>query len=308
VITSRHRTLGLLAVVAAILCFSSSSSIVRLAETPGVVIAFWRMLASVVVWQVILRLRGGRTTWAHLRKVAIPGVLFGLNLALFFTAITRTSIAHAEFIGALTPLIMLPAGALIFGETIYWRALSWGTIAVVGIALVIFGGNTSADSVATWQGDLLVVLAMGTWSGYLLTTKRIRRDLDVVEFMAALVPIATLTLMPLALARGGLFDVPASGWWAIALLTILTGTLAHGFIVYAQHAIPVGTISMMQVAQPALAVLWSVVLLGELVSAIQVVGMALVIGGLSLFTWMSQRAVTARLEATSTPVETAPTG
>ena len=32
------------------------------------------------------------------------GLFFGLNITLFFTAINRTSIAHAEFITALSPL------------------------------------------------------------------------------------------------------------------------------------------------------------------------------------------------------------
>ena len=43
-----------------------------------------------------------------------------------FTAITKTSIAHAEFIGAMTPLILLPLGALMFEEHPNWRALRWG--------------------------------------------------------------------------------------------------------------------------------------------------------------------------------------
>jgi drug/metabolite transporter (DMT)-like permease len=47
---------------------------------------------------------------------------------------------------------------------------------------------------------------------------------------------------------------------------------------------------VMQSAQPALAVFWGIIILGETVSGAQVVGMALVVVGLGLFTWSSQRA------------------
>jgi drug/metabolite transporter (DMT)-like permease len=283
----RQRTLGLLAICGAILCFSISSSIVKLAETPGSVIAFWRMLATVFVWQGALWIQGKRTTLAQLRRVLIPGILFGANLAMFFTAVTRTSIAHAEFIGSLTPVILVPAGALLFGESLRWKAMGWGLVALVGIAIVLF--SSPPKGTATLAGDLMVVAAMFLWAGYLLSTKRVRQGMDVVEFMAAVVPIATLTLIPIVLVRGGVGDVSSRGWWAIAVLTILTGTMAHGFIVFAQHSIPIGTIGMMQVAQPALAVMWAALLLDEDLRGMQVVGMALVLVGLALFTYTSQR-------------------
>jgi drug/metabolite transporter (DMT)-like permease len=58
-------------------------------------------------WTVIFVLKAtkGRPlpTAAAWRTAAVPGLFFGANIALFFTAITKTSIAHAEFIGAMTP-------------------------------------------------------------------------------------------------------------------------------------------------------------------------------------------------------------
>ena len=47
------------------------------------------------------------------------------------------------------------------------------------------------------------------------------------------------------------------------ILTLLTGVAAHGLLVYAQRTIQIGTIGIAQVVQPALAVVWSFLLLGE---------------------------------------------
>ena len=89
-----------------------------------------------------------------------------------FTAITKTSIVHAEFITALNPLILLPLGALLFGEHPNWRALRWGAVSIVGVALVLFFGP--AQGASSIEGDLLVIVVICLWSGYLLSTKRAR--------------------------------------------------------------------------------------------------------------------------------------
>jgi drug/metabolite transporter (DMT)-like permease len=73
------------------------------------------------------------------------------------------------------------------------------------------------------------------------------------------------------------------------LLGVITGTLAHGLMVFAQKSVPIGVISMLQVSQPALAVLWSVLFLGSTVRGIQVMGMGLVIVGLTAVTVQTQR-------------------
>ena len=218
------------------------------------------------------------------------GLFFGANIAVFFTAITRTSIAHAEFITTLTPLILLPAGAVFFGERPNWSALKFGLISVVGIILVLAFGPDGGE--ATLGGDLLMVMVIGTWTGYMLTSKRARsHGVDVLDFMACMMPLGLITAGPIAvsIAGGGLFSLSPRGWIVVALLTFVTGMLAHGLIIFAQRHLPVATISIMQSGQPALSVFWGFLILGESVRAPQIAGMAFVVLGLSLFSWSSQR-------------------
>lgn len=111
-----------------VITFSASSTVIKWAQTPGPAIALWRMVIASSLWWVVLLIHRARTgfplptrqTWL---RVMPAGIFFGSNIAIFFTAITRTSIAHAEFIAALSPLLLLPAGALIFKEHPNWKAL-----------------------------------------------------------------------------------------------------------------------------------------------------------------------------------------
>jgi drug/metabolite transporter (DMT)-like permease len=286
--------IGILAMVAAVLAFSSSSTLVKWSDTPGSVVAFWRMLASVVLWWVVIVGRRARTghpapsrrTW----WLVLPaGLCFGLNITLFFTAIGRTSIAHAEFITALSPIVLLPLGALLFGEHPDRRALPWGAVALAGLAIVLFLGGSQGG--ATVGGDLLVVVVVAFWVAYLLTGRRARATVDVVDFMATMMPLGVLTAAPVALLIAGddLWPLSAKGWITVGFLAVMTGMVGHGLIAFAQREVDVATIGIIQVGQPALAVCWSFLILGERIKPAQVPGMVLVIVGLVAFTLASQR-------------------
>jgi drug/metabolite transporter (DMT)-like permease len=301
------RALALFAMTVAVVSFSTSSALIKWSESTGSVIAFWRMIGAVVGWWTVIaftRIRTGRpapsaATW---RLSLAPGLAFGANIALFFTAINKTSIAHAEFISALTPLVLLPAGAFFFGERPNWSALRWGLISILGVALVLFFGP--AQGASSLSGDLLMIGVISLWTTYLLTSKRARAaGVDTLDFMACMMPIGVLTAGPIAamIAGSDVFGLSARGWLVVAILTLLTGMLSHGCIVFAQQHLPVATIGIMQTAQPALAVFFAFLILGEEVRPPQVVGMALVMVGLALFTLASSRS--ASLTTPVTPVE-----
>ncbi|MBA3409919.1 MAG: hypothetical protein H0U15_03550 [Geodermatophilaceae bacterium] len=79
--TRRHalnaKTLGALAVVGVVIAFSLSSTLVKRADSSGVLLAFWRMTTVSVVWNLYLWSTGRRVTMRHVRQAFIPGVFFG---------------------------------------------------------------------------------------------------------------------------------------------------------------------------------------------------------------------------------------
>jgi probable blue pigment (indigoidine) exporter len=220
----------------------------------------------------------------------VPGIAFGLNIAFFFTGVTHTTVASAEFTGALTPLIVVPLGALFFKERLHATALSFGLISLVGLALVLF--NAPATGEFSWRGVAWVGVANCLWATYMLTSRNLRQGRSVASVMAAITPIAAVVTLPLCLFvfPGTLTQVTWRSVAFIIILGLLTGTMAHGLMVFAQKSVPIGVISTLQVSQPALAVLWSVLFLGSTVRGIQLVGMVLVIGGLAAVTVQTQRA------------------
>ena len=287
---AQGRTLGFIALGIAILSFSAGSTLVKLSHTPGVTVAFWRMLLCSAIWIVILRVMERRwLAWSDIRAALLPGIAFGLNITFFFTGVTKTTVASAEFTGALTPLIVVPMGAVIFKERLRLGALVYGLVSLVGLALVLFNAPPTGEF--SWGGVAWIGAATTLWATYLLTSRSLRQGRSVAAIMAAITPIATVVILPLGLFvfPGTLLQVTWRSVVFILILAVLTGTLAHGLMVFAQSHVPIGVISISQVSQPALAVLWSVLFLGSTVVGIQIVGMALVILGLAMVTLQSRR-------------------
>jgi drug/metabolite transporter (DMT)-like permease len=281
------KTLGVLAVVGLVVAFSLSSTLVKRAESPGVLVAFWRMIVVSVVWNVVLWSTGRRVTLRDVRQVAVPGVFFGLNLAVFFAGATHNSVANAALIGSLAPFLIVPVGAWLFAEYIDPRALVFAVVAFGGVALVLLSAPPNGD--ASLEGNLFGLVAMLLLVGYVASTKRFRGDMDVTTFMSTICPIAAVAVLPLAIGHGDVFAMSDTGWTYTLILTVTSGVAAQGLLVFAQKTIQIGTIGIAQVAQPALAVVWSFLLLDEVVNHRQVAGIAIVMAGLLAFVVLHQR-------------------
>src|SRR3954447_9322064 len=89
------RVVGAAAVAVTIVMFSLGSTLVKRAETAGELVAFWRMIITAAIWNIIVLATGRRPTWANIRKSALPGVFFGLDIACFYVGATHNTVANA---------------------------------------------------------------------------------------------------------------------------------------------------------------------------------------------------------------------
>ena len=281
------KALGVIAVVGMVIAFSLSSTLVKRADSPGVLVAFWRMVAVSVIWNLLLWSTGRHITRKNVRQVLLPGIFFGLNLAVFFAGATHNSVANAALIGSLAPFLIVPMGAWLFDEYIDAKALVFAVLAFGGVALVLFSAPANGD--ASLPGNVFGLVAMLLLVGYVVATKRFRHDMDVTTFMATICPIAAVAVLPLAVVHGDVTGLSATGWTFMLILTFTSGVAAQGLNVFAQKTIQIGTIGIAQTAQPALAVVWSFLLLGEVVNGRQVAGIAVVVLGLLGFVVLHQR-------------------
>ena len=141
-----HATrLGVLAVLMPVVGWSFANTIVRIAQVPALMFAFYRLWLGALAMVVLLVATRRRLTWAAIRLAGPGGVLFTLNIVFFFAAIKQTKVADVLVIGALQPALTLLVAGRLFGERVTRRELLWVAVSVAGVVVFVL---------AVWRGLL----------------------------------------------------------------------------------------------------------------------------------------------------------
>ncbi len=272
--------LGLGAVGAAVTLMGIGSVVAKAAGIDGPVLGFHRAWGAAVVYGLMLLAVRGTVSKASLRRAAPGGVIFGIQLVFFFSSIQLTTVANATMLIALQPVVVLLFFAKRFGETVTSREWMLSAVAIAGVGLVVFG---SVDS-PSWSpaGDALGVCALISWTLYFVTSKRAREHLGAIEYQSLSLIFSAAVLLPIAVIFSGTLDPGPGKWWWIPLMVAIPGT-GHLLLNWAHPRVPLGLVSQLTLVSPVVSVaLAALVLEGETVNVVQIVGMALVLGALGL--------------------------
>lgn len=267
--------LGMWAAVTGIFLFSWGPIFVRDNEFGALPFAFWRLIGAAAWAVAALHLRGGRLDRRVLRHSLAGGLVFTVNGATFFTAIKTTSVANAMVIGATAPIFLLWAASRIFKERISYRVIVATPVAIAGMLMMLLGrsGSTGGGSLT---GDVLAVVAVISFSGYLVASRIARNHLTALEYQAGWSTIAAVLMLPIALLS---FDplFISDGWsWGVAAAMAVTAGVAHLTFNYSHRYVSLRTISLLNMTAPGLAVLWAWFLFDEQLGGLQWLGVPLV--------------------------------
>jgi len=266
-----HAGSGMAAAMVAVIAWGFGGVLVKLIAMEGLALAFLRLWLGFLVMLPVIVLARRRLSWEVLRRSAPGGLLLGLDVTLFFSALKLTSVANATLIGALQPALVLVVAGPWFGERVGVREVGW-TLAAVAGAVVVIAGSSGTPA---WSplGDLLAVGALLTFTGYFLVTKRARQTVDTLGYMTGVMLAGALVATPLALASGQDLRPPrAVDWLWLALFVLVPGASGHILMSWAQRYVDVSVTSLLTVGMPVVAAVAALALLGEPLTVPQVLG------------------------------------
>ena len=268
--------IAVFAILLATACWASSGVLAKKADLPGVDIAFWRLLMVALIFGTIALVTRRRISWLMVRRALPGGLLFGLNLAVWFEALNHASVGIATVLAALTPVIAMLVGWQVLDEHISRVALICAAAAIGGVVMFVVPGFSASGTTA--YGMCLAAVGVGLWVCYLFVTKQARQGVGTVEYLLIMSAIATVSLVPFVLLLGdnGLAP-PDHGWpWLIAL-ALVPGSLGHGLLVWAQAHVSLSTTSILLQGEPVGAAAAGVIFLDEPIGPLQVIGMAIAV-------------------------------
>lgn len=272
--------LGLSSATAAVVLMGIGSVVAKASGIDGPVLGFHRLWLAAVVYTAALLATGNRLSVEKFRIAAPGGLVFGIQIVLFFSSIQLTSVANTTMILALQPILVLALFSKRFGERATPGEWVFAAVALCGIALMLFA---SADSPSRdLKGDLLAAATVVMWTLYFVYSKEARSKLGALEYQGLSLIVSSVVVLPVTLIFSGTLDPGPGKWWWIPAMVAIPGT-GHLLLNWAHPRVPIIAVSELTLISPVISVAVAAVLLdGESVNGLQILGMVVVLGSLAL--------------------------
>ncbi len=259
---------------------------VRLSDLDPTASAFHRMAWALPVLWAWVSLENTSSTVATRPKrvkdcllLALCGLFFAADLMALHWSIRLTTVANAILFLNAQPIYVVFGAWLLFGERVRPAFLAGVATAMLGAAVMV--GESAGFGEGRLLGDGLGVVAGICYAGYLLTASRLRTRFSSATINAWTCVVACPLLLAAALAAGqGVIPGSAYGWALMVGLGVISQAGGQGFIVWALAHLPAGFSAVALLSAPVAAAIFAWAFLSEPLTAVQIAGMAVVLGGI----------------------------
>ncbi|MFO7587527.1 MAG: DMT family transporter [Gemmatimonadota bacterium] len=246
---------------------SSGAVLVRLADAPAAVTAFWRLALSVALLLPALAATRGWREWRVLgrRELALlplAGACLAFHFIAWFRSLDYTSVASSTVLVSMHPLFVGALSALWLREPpgrVEWAGI---VIAVLGAACIGWGDFLSGPD--PLRGDLLAIAAAGFGALYFAVGRRLRARLGIWSYTVPVYAAAAAACAGVAVAGGSpLGGWSAGTWGAFVGLALGPMLLGHTGFNWALRHVRAYVVSLVQMLEPIGATVLAVLVLGR---------------------------------------------
>ncbi len=263
--------------------------LVRFADVPPTISAFWRMFLSGILLALLVQWRYG---WQPLSKkawlwIALPALAFAADLWMWHRSILIVGPGLSTLLANAQVFFMALAGVLFFGERLTPRFIFGVGLAFFGLWLMLGGDWASLPAEYRWG----VWLGLGTGVAYAAYNIGIKRSQAEAAKTSTRAPVeqvlclasfgSALFLGLMGVAEGASFAIPS--WRSFAILFVLAAVghcLSWVLISRSIAVLSVGMVGLLLLFQPMVAYLLDVLLLDQTTSPRQWAGLAVTLAGI----------------------------
>jgi len=270
-----------------IISISWSAILVKIAGISGFGSGFYRLLfGTLAILPVWLYYRKPLQNWYGVKVAIICGILFGFDIALWNSSIMLSKASVSTLLANLAP-VWVGLGMLLFTRDRPGKLFWPGTVvAMTGVALVI--GVEELLNFEFSTGNTLAIGASMFYGAYLLTVRQGRNTLDTLSFTTISMISSTVVLGIISLATATpLVGFSATTWWALLALGIVPQVVGWLTINHALGHIKPTAASVSLLSQTVFTALFSVPVLGEVLTPMELIGGVVILGGIFLVNFKS---------------------
>ena len=231
-------------------------------------------LAALVVWGALTARRRlalpGRQIWSYL----ILGLCFVGNTTLYFASLRDAPATAAAVLFYTYPVVVALLAWLLLREPLTQRQALALVLAVLGCAVVL--GITISD--VGGRGLALALSAAAAYALYIVLSSRLLRGAAVPEASAWIMTSMAVTFASFGIMTRSLdLSFDRTGWLLIALIVFISTVMPVQLFLVGTLRIGPTLASILGTMEPAFAILFSMLLLGERLSWLQAAGGGLIV-------------------------------
>jgi drug/metabolite transporter (DMT)-like permease len=210
----------------------------------------------------------------------------GLHLAFQWLGLHYTTATSATLYLSTAPIFILLLARPLLGERIVPR--QWLGVAVSFCGVALIGTQGRLALVSFNFGDALALLSMFFWGAYTVLLRLRRDELDTPEFLTVLCAMGLVTLLPwvaVEFIQGTKASLSANGTIAVLYSAVGSLLLAGWGWTYVVKRIGASRAGVTMHLMPGIAVVLSMIFLGEYPAWYHGAGIALILAGVGLSSW-----------------------
>ena len=287
----RSDLIGSLAVLFAAVCWGSSGLFVKWiaagTEVTALALAFWRDVMTFLLLLAALALL--RPSWLRVRRADLRWlVAMGASLGTFHVfwnlAVFLNGVAVATVQQAAMPAIVAVVAWLIWRESLTWSKIVAILLTFLGTVLV--SGLDVLGSAELSLGGLLVGLGTPvTYAAWNLFGKKTRERYNPATALTYAFGFGALVLLPFQFFTLQPWPVSSSALLWFAGLIIVATIIPFSLYTFALGRLPASVASILAMSEIAFVAIYAYFLLNERLTASQILGAVLVVGGVLLLSW-----------------------
>ena len=268
--------------IIAMVVFGTLAPFVRNISVSSGELALYRaVMASVLILGSFL-ITGQRIDFRAIRReiplLLLSGVAMGFNWILLFEAYRYTTVSVATLSYYFAPVIVTVVCPFLFREKMTGKQIICFVMSMVGLALVIDVTNLGSGS-ADFIGVCFGLGAAVFYACVILLNKMIKGVAGLhrtfLQFIAAVLVLAPYVAFTSGVTLG---TMDRLGWCCLLVVGVIHTGLTYCLYFSALKELPGQEAAILSYIDPLVAVVVSVVVLGEPITMVQLVGGILILG------------------------------
>ena len=269
-----------LRLITAMTVFGTIGIFVRNVPLSSGEIALYRAIIATVIIGGFLLVTGQKLPLDKIKEEILPlalsGIAIGINWVLLFEAYDNTTVSIATLSYYFAPVIVTFICPIIFRERLTLMQIVCFVMSTLGLVLITGIGTTGGNDLV----GILFGLGAAVFYATALLLNKFMKETTGIQRTFIQFAFAIVVLLPYVLTTSGitLSGMNGKGWVNLFILGILHTSIPYCLYLPTLKELPGQETAILSYADPLVAVIISVTLLGESMTLMQIIGGTLILG------------------------------